>query len=108
MKIKLENREYEFVANGKFLLKYQESFNENLVVALYKVAMEKDPLTCAKIVYCGINEEQPFEEWIDSFETPLFILNEMDSVYEYVTRSIKPSVESKQKPSESDEKKTTN
>ena len=72
MKIKLENREYEFIANGKFLLKYQETFNENLVVALYKVAMEKDPLTCAKIVYCGINEEQPFEEWIDSFETPLF------------------------------------
>lgn len=108
MKVKLENREYEFVANGRFLLKYQEMFKENLVVALYKVAMEKDPLTCAKMVYCGINEEKSFEEWVESFETPLFILNEMDRVYEYIARSIQPTVEGKSTGEESDEKKTTN
>lgn len=107
MIVKLENREYDFVANGKFLLKYQETFNENLVVALYKVAMEKDPLTCAKILYCGIDVKEPFEEWIDSFETPLFILNEMDNIYEYVTRSLEPTVKPTQT-GESDEKKTTN
>lgn len=107
MKIKLENREYEFVANGKFLLKYQETFNENLVIALYKVAMEKDPLTCAKIFYCGIKEDKPFEEWIDSFETPLFILEQMDNIYEYVTRSLEPTVKAKEN-GDSDEKKTTN
>lgn len=107
MKIKLENREYEFVANGKFLLKYQDTFNENLVIALYKVAMEKDPLTCAKIFYCGIKEELSFEDWIDSFETPLFILEQMDNIYEYVTRSLEPTVKAKGDDS-SDEKKTTN
>ena len=108
MKVKLENREYEFVANGRFLMRYQELFKENLVVALYKVVMEKDPLTCAKILYCGINESKSFEDWIDTFETPLFILEKMDAIYEYVTRSIQPTVESKA-PSkeESDEKKTS-
>lgn len=108
MKVKLENREYEFVANGKFLLRYQELFKENLVIALYKVAMEKDPLTCAKILYCGINESKSFEDWIDTFETPLFILEKMDEIYEYVTRSIQPTVASNA-PSkeESDEKKTS-
>lgn len=105
MKVKLENREYDFVANGKFLLKYQELFKENLVVALYKVAMEKDPLTCAKIFYSGIQEEMPFEEWLDSFETPLFILNEMDRIYEYVTRSLEPTVKANGT-EKSDEKKT--
>lgn len=108
MKVKLENREYEFVANGKFLLKYQELFKENLVVALYKVAMEKDPLTCAKILYSGINEDKSFEDWIDTFETPLFILNEMDKIYEYVTRSIQPTVEAKATgEGKGDEKKTS-
>lgn len=108
MIVKLENREYEFLANGKFLMKYQDNFHENLVVALYKVAMEKDPLTCLKIVYSGINEELPFEEWLDTFETPLFILEEMDKIYEYVTRSIQPTVELKGDNSnkENGEKKT--
>lgn len=109
MKVKIENREYEFLANGRFLLKYQEAFKENLVVALYKVAMEKDPLTCAKILYAGIKEDLPFEEWIDTFETPLFILDEMDNIYEYVTRSIKPTVEMNNSgEGKNDEKKTTN
>ena len=107
MKVKLENREYEFVANGRFLMRYQELFKENLVVALYKVAMEKDVLTCAKMVYCGIEEEKSFEDWVGSFETPLFVLNEMDKVYEYITRSIQPTVDTKAT-GEADEKKTTN
>lgn len=106
MKIKLENREYDFNANGRLLLKYQENFNENLVIGLYKVAMEKDPLTCAKILYSGIEEDKPFEEWIDSFETPLFILEQMDTIYEYVTRSLEPTV--KPNGGVEDEKKTTN
>ena len=106
MKVKLENREYELKANGRFMLKYQDTFNENMVVALYKVMNEKDPLTCCKLTYCAIETEQSFDEWLDSFETPLFIIGEMDRIVEYLIRSTTPNVQ----PEESDDnskKKTT-
>ena len=95
MKIKLENREYDFKANGRFMKKYQDTFKENLILALYKVSTEKDIYTCAKIIYCGIDEELSFEDWLDSYESPLFTLGAMDTVMEYITRSIEPTVESK-------------
>lgn len=92
MKVKLENREYDINANGKFMLKYQETFNENMIIALYKCTQEKDILTCAKLTYCAIDEDMPFEEWLASFETPLFILTEMDSIIDYLVRSVEPTV----------------
>lgn len=108
MKIRLENREYELKANGRFMLKYQETFGENMISALYKAAQEKDVLACAKLTYCAITEElPPFNDWIDSFETPLFILQEMDSIFRFLTRSVEPSV--KPNVAENDaKKKTTN
>lgn len=105
MKVKLENREYELKANGSFLLKYQKTFNRNALLDLYKSASEKDALSCEMLTYCAINEEMPFEEWLDSFESPLFILPVMDEVMEYFIRNVTPSVESKAK---SNEKKTQN
>ena len=96
MKVKLENREYELLANGRFMKKYQETFGENMVMALYKCTQEKDILTCAKLTYCAINEEMSFDEWLDSFETPLFILTEMDEIVNYLVRSIEPTVEKKE------------
>lgn len=92
MKIKLENREYELRANGKFMKKYQETFNENMVVALYKCTQEKDLFTCSKLTYCAIEEVMTFDEWLDSFETPLFILPEMDSIIQFLVRSTDPTV----------------
>lgn len=92
MKVKLENREYELNANGSFMKKYQETFNENMIMALYKCSQEKDVYTCSKLTYCAINEEMPFDEWLDSFETPLFILTEMENILEYLIRSVEPTV----------------
>lgn len=98
MKVKLENREYELKANGRFMKKYQETFNENMIVALYKCTQEKDILTCSKLAYCAIDEEMPFDEWLDSFETPLFILTKMDEIIAYLTRSVDPTVKAEQDP----------
>lgn len=92
MKVKLENREYELRANGRFMKKYQETFNENMIVALYKCTQEKDVFTCAKLTYCAIDEEMPFDEWLDSFETPLFLLPEMDDIVKFLVRSTDPTV----------------
>lgn len=108
MKVKLENREYEFLANGKFMKKYQETFNEGMLIALYKCTQEKDIYTCAKLFYCGIEEEMPFEDWLNSFETPLFILAEMDNILDYLVRSVEPTVKPKGSPQNASKKKTTN
>lgn len=105
MKVKLENREYEINANGAFMKKYQETFNENMIIALYKCTQEKDVLTCAKLTYCAIDEDLSFDEWLDSFETPLFILSEMDNIIEYLVRSIEPSVQPKENDNKKDSKK---
>lgn len=98
MKIRLENREYELKANGSFMKKYQETFNENMIMALYKCTQEKDIYTCSKLIYCAIGEEMSFEEWLDSFETPLFVVTEMDKVIEYFIRSVEPTVKAEKDP----------
>lgn len=103
MKVKLENREYELVANGKFMKKYQETFNENMIMALYKCSQEKDIYTASKLTYCAINEDKSFDEWLDSFETPLFLINEMDNIITFLIRSIEPTVEAKEDPTEKKE-----
>lgn len=105
MKVKLENREYELRANGRFLLKYKETFNQNAVADLYKCTTEHDIVLAQMLTYCAIDEEKPFEEWLESFETPLFILPVMEEIIGYLVRSVNPTVEPKNK---SDEKKTTN
>lgn len=107
MKVKLENREYELKANGRFMLKYQETFQENMIVALYKCMNEKDALTCSKLTYCAIETDMSFEEWLDSFETPLFIIQEMDNIIEFLVRETTPSVQP-ESDGESSKKKTVN
>ena len=93
MKVKLEKREYELNANGAFMKKYQDTFNENMIIALYKCTQEKDVYTCAKLTYCAIDEDLSFDEWLESFETPLFIMEEMDKIIEYLIRSVEPTVQ---------------
>lgn len=113
MKVKLENREYELKANGAFMKKYQEKFNENMIMALYKCTQEKDVYTCSKLTYCAIDEELSFDEWLDSFETPLFILSEMENIIEFLVRSTQATVEAKEDPTvekteeDTSKKKTT-
>lgn len=106
MKVKLENREYELKANGAFIKKYQDNFHENVIQALYKSVQEKDILTCAKLCYCAIDEDLPFEEWLDSFETPLFIITEMDKIHDYLVRGVEPTVSPKDGGEPSKKKKT--
>ena len=96
MKVKLENKEYELKANGAFMKKYQELFNENMIMALYKCSQEKDVYTASKLTYCAIDEEKSFDEWLDSFETPLFLIAEMDNIISFLIRSIEPSVAPKE------------
>lgn len=105
MKIKLEGREYEFKANGAFMKKYQDMWGEPFMKALFEMSTKRDLLTCAKLVYCGIKEELSFDEWIDSFESPLFIMNIMEDVFAFITREITPTVESEQKGSAEVKKK---
>ena len=107
MKIKLENREYELNANGRFMLKYQDTFKENMMIALYKGMSEKDSLACAKLTYCAIGEEMPFDEWLDSFETPTFIIPEMERIFSYLIRDVEPTVKPTEK-EDSSKKKETN
>ena len=108
MKIILEDREYELKANGNFMKKYQDTFKGNLMQSLYKGMQEKDILECAKVTYCAIGEEKSFDEWLDSFETPMFILPQMDNIYEYLVRSFTPTVQPKDNGQEKVKKKTTN
>lgn len=104
MKVKLEDREYELKANGAFMKKYQETFKENMIIALYKCSQEQDIYTASKLTYCAIQEElPPFDEWIDSFETPLFLLNEMNEIIAFIIRSSQATVELK---AEDSKKKT--
>lgn len=107
MKVKLENREYELKANGKFMLKYQQTFHENMITALYKAFNEKDALICCQLTYCAIDETRPFDEWMDSFETPLFILQEMNNILEYLIREVEPTVNPKQVEEEPKKKEMT-
>lgn len=105
MKVRLENREYELKANGRFMLKYQETFNESIMMALYKATVEKDILSTAKLTYCAINEELPFSDWLNSFERPMFILDEMDNIIGFITREVSPSVQNKETSEDDDSKK---
>lgn len=105
MKIVLEGREYEFIANGSLMKVYQDKFSENLIQAMYKVTVERDPYVCAKIIYSGIEEADDFDKWLGSFESPLFTLDCMDTLIEYLTRATTPTVESKQTTNEIKKKK---
>lgn len=92
MIVKLENREFDLNANGAFMKKYQELFKEDVIQALYKSMQEKNILTCAQLTYCAIKTDLTFDEWLDSFETPLFILQEMDNIHTFLIRSVEPTV----------------
>lgn len=95
MRIKLEDREYTLKANGAFMKKYQDLFGENIIIALYKCTQEQDIYTASKLTYCAINEDMSFEEWLDSFETPLFLITEMNKIIEYLARHVEPTVKLK-------------
>ena len=106
MIVKLEDREFELKANGRFMKKYQETFNESLMTAMYKCSVEKDLFECAKLCYCAIEDiDMTFDEWLDSFETPMFMLESMDSVFAFLTRECKPTVEAEGKSEEKNSKK---
>lgn len=97
MKITLEDREYDLIANGSLMLEYQEKFGETLVMALYKMSSEKDVLTCAKLIYCSAHVKEGFREWLESFKSPTFTLGVMNSVLNYISTGIEPTVQPKSK-----------
>lgn len=105
MKVKLENREFELKANGSFMKKYQETFHENMMTQLYNGLREKDVFACAKLTYCAIDTNMTFEEWLDSFETPMFIVSEMENIFTYLIRECTPSVDAKKQEGEDSKKK---
>lgn len=92
MKITIEDREFELQVNGLLMKEYQEKFKETLVMGIYKVTTEKDVLACARIIYCAANIEESFDEWLASFKSPLFTLDVMPSVIEFIVNGTEPTV----------------
>lgn len=92
MKITIEGREFKLSANGRFLKKYCDLFNENLTMVMYNAIQQRDPYAIAKLMYCAIDEEMSFEDWLNSFESPLFIIPHMDKVIEYLVADTTPKV----------------
>ena len=108
MIVKLENREFELKANGAFMKKYQETFDDNMMMALYKGMRERDALACAKLAFCAIDSDGlSFDEWLNSFETPTFILGEMENIFKYLIRECTPTVEADKTEAETETKKKT-
>lgn len=96
MKLTIEGREFTLSANGRFLKKYCDLFDENLTITLFNATQKRDPLSVAKLMYCAINEDKSFDEWLESFNSPLFILPYMDKVIEYLLVDTTPKVEAKE------------
>lgn len=92
MKLTIEGRDFELKANGYLMKKYQEKFKETLVMAIYKVTTEKDMLACAKIIYCAADVEESFDEWLTSFKSPLFTLDYMTDVINFIVDGTEPTV----------------
>lgn len=105
MEIKLEDRNYELKANGKFIKKYQELFKSNAVIDIYKASQTRDVLIMEQLTYCAIDESMPFDEWLDSFDTPFFVLNEFEKIAEYLMRGTTPTVDPKGNASNSESSK---
>lgn len=95
MKIKLEDKTYEIEANGKFAKKYQETFNSNVLLDIFKADKQKDLLLMEQLTYCAIiGDNLPsFDEWIESFKTPFFILESFGDVLLYLQRDVTPTVQ---------------
>lgn len=107
MKITIEGREFNLSANGRFMQKYCKLFEENLTLTLYNALEKRDMYSIAKLMYCAINEEKSFDEWLDSFNSPLFLVNHMDEVLTFIVEGTKPTIENKDNKS-SKKKKITN
>lgn len=95
MKIVLEGREYELKANGAFVLNYKKFFNGNAITELYNASQNRDLLAVAKLTYCAISPqlEESFEDWLNSFETPLFLASASQDILAYLFRDGTPTVE---------------
>lgn len=105
MKLTIEGRELNLSANGRFLQKYCKVFEENLTITLYNALNKSDPYALAKILYCAIEgEERSFDEWLESFKSPLFIIPYMEKIQRFIVAETTPTVESK---GDDDSKKKT-
>lgn len=98
MKIELEGREYNLEANGSFLLRYSRLFHRNLFTDLYSAMKERDPLMIAQLLFASISPapEETFEEWLNSFETPLFMFSQAESILNFLMRDAEPTVKKKE------------
>lgn len=92
MIITIEGRDFDLKANGYLMKKYQDKFKETLIMAIYKVTTEKDILTCAKIIYCAADISETFDEWLASFKSPLFALDCMTDVINFIVDGTEPTV----------------
>lgn len=99
MKLTIEGREFKLSANGRFLKKFCTEFNENLTVVLYNAIQNRDLLAVAKLMYCALDEESvgelKFDEWLESFKSPLFIIPVMDKVIDFLIQDTTPTVTAK-------------
>lgn len=104
MKITIEGREFNLSANGRFIQKYCKIFDESITLTLWNAFEKKDLYAVAKLMYCAIDEEKSFDEWLDSFNSPLFLLKHVDTIINFLVEETQPTVEAKG--SDSSKKKT--
>ena len=105
MKLTIEGREFELSANGRFIQKYCKVFDESITPTLYNAFEKNDLYSVAKLMYCAIDEEKSFDEWLDSFNSPLFLLKDMHKVINFLVSETQPTVEAKGDKNSSKKKK---
>lgn len=105
-KFKLNGKEYELSCDGRFLRDYQRLFKSNLISDLYMATQKCDLLITAQLFYVAAKIETPFDEWLSSFENPLFILPLHAELATFFLKATTPTVELKG--DEKDVKKKTN
>lgn len=93
MKITIENKEYNLKANGKYMKKYHDLFKGNLIIDTYKAFEQNDLYIVAQLMYCAIEDiEINFEDWLDQFENPYFILPYKVDLQDFLLSGITPTV----------------
>lgn len=106
MKLTIEGREFELSANGRFMQKFCKVFDESITPTLYNAFEKRDLYSIAKLMYCAIDEEKSFDEWLDSFASPLFLLPYIDKIINFLVADTQPTVEAKGDSSSKKKKKT--
>lgn len=94
-KFALNGEEYELYCDGLFLKDYQSTFKSNLITDIYEATAKSNLLKMAQLFYVAARIKKPFDEWLSSFENPLFILPLQADLTLFFLTATKPTVEIK-------------